>query len=63
MVCSSEVDPSLVKILFCSECSTCVLCDEHQLLAIGTEEGRIECWDPRAHRRVGVLDIRRVGEG
>lgn len=28
----------------------------HQLVAVGTREGRVEAWDPRARSRVGVLD-------
>ncbi|KAK2722714.1 hypothetical protein QYM36_003034, partial [Artemia franciscana] len=28
----------------------------HQLLVVGTKEGKVEAWDPRAKRRAGVLD-------
>ncbi|XP_014479583.1 PREDICTED: nucleolar protein 10 isoform X2 [Dinoponera quadriceps] len=28
----------------------------HHLLAVGTQEGKIEAWDPRMKNRVGVLD-------
>ncbi|XP_011860145.1 PREDICTED: nucleolar protein 10 [Vollenhovia emeryi] len=28
----------------------------HHLLTVGTQEGRIEAWDPRTRNRVGVLD-------
>ena len=33
------------------------LCKEHQLLAVGTETGRIECFDPRSRSRVGILSV------
>lgn len=33
------------------------LCKEHQLLAVGTEAGRIECFDPRSRSRVGILSV------
>lgn len=28
----------------------------HQLVVVGTREGRVEAWDPRTRGRVGVLD-------
>ncbi|KAK9510269.1 hypothetical protein O3M35_005089 [Rhynocoris fuscipes] len=28
----------------------------HQLVTIGTKEGRVEAWDPRCRSRVGILD-------
>lgn len=30
---------------------------EHQLLAVGTQEGKIVCFDPRSRTKVGVLDL------
>ncbi|XP_071492595.1 nucleolar protein 10-like [Diadema antillarum] len=36
--------------------NACKVNPMHQLLAVGTIEGRVECWDPRARRRAGVLD-------
>ena len=29
----------------------------HGLLAMGTEAGSVECWDPRNRRRAGVVDV------
>ena len=29
----------------------------HQLLAVGTSQGHVECWDPRSKTRVGQVDI------
>lgn len=34
----------------------CVINPMHHLLMFGTEEGRIEAWDPRSSQRAGVLD-------
>ena len=34
----------------------CVLNPVHYLLACGTQEGTVECWDPRSRQRVGMLD-------
>lgn len=28
----------------------------HHLLVVGTQDGKIEAWDPRTKNRVGVLD-------
>lgn len=28
----------------------------HQLLGVGCDDGTVECWDSRSHRRVGLLD-------
>eukprot|EP00057_Strongylocentrotus_purpuratus_P034480 XP_795412.3 PREDICTED: LOW QUALITY PROTEIN: nucleolar protein 10 [Strongylocentrotus purpuratus] len=36
--------------------NTCSVNPIHQLLAVGTIEGRVECWDPRTRRKAGVLD-------
>ncbi|XP_041484227.1 nucleolar protein 10-like [Lytechinus variegatus] len=36
--------------------NTCSVNPVHQLLAAGTIEGRVECWDPRTRRKAGVLD-------
>lgn len=44
-------------LFFSSGCSSCVLAEEHQLLAVGTDDGRVECWDPRSPVRAGVLDV------
>lgn len=44
---------------FTSEASSinkCAINPVHHLLACGTQEGRIEAWDPRARNRVGILD-------
>lgn len=38
------------------EVKCCELNDVHQLLAFGTSEGHVECFDPRARTRVGKLD-------
>ena len=29
---------------------------EHQLVSIGTTDGKVEAWDPRSRQRVGILD-------
>ncbi|KAK8740325.1 hypothetical protein OTU49_002854 [Cherax quadricarinatus] len=34
----------------------CVFNNVHYLFTCGTEDGRIEAWDPRSRHRVGVLD-------
>ena len=39
----------------------CVLCDEHQLLAVGSDDGTVQCWDPRSNTRVGLLNVTREG--
>jgi len=28
----------------------------HHLLTVGTEDGKIEAWDPRVKNKVGILD-------
>lgn len=35
----------------------CVLNPIHNLMVFGTEEGRVEAWDPRTSRKAGVLDV------
>ncbi|XP_065843371.1 nucleolar protein 10-like [Oscarella lobularis] len=37
--------------------NVCCINPEHQLLAVGSEEGCVECWDPRSQTRVGSLDV------
>jgi serine/threonine protein kinase len=37
--------------------NVCRLNPVHQLLAVGSDEGKIECWDPRCRSRVGQLVI------
>ena len=60
----SEASPLLFNSLFSYRGSNvCVICEEHQLLALGTEEGLVECFDPRSHTSVGVLDINPHDEG
>uniref|UniRef100_A0A5F9DA76 Nucleolar protein 10 n=1 Tax=Oryctolagus cuniculus TaxID=9986 RepID=A0A5F9DA76_RABIT len=39
-----------------AENNVCDINSMHGLFATGTIEGRVECWDPRTRRRVGVLD-------
>ncbi|XP_040848758.1 nucleolar protein 10 isoform X3 [Ochotona curzoniae] len=39
-----------------AENNVCDINMVHGLFATGTVEGRVECWDPRTRRRVGVLD-------
>ncbi len=41
----------------CSGSNVCVICEDHQLLAVGTEEGLVECFDPRSNTCVGILDV------
>uniref|UniRef100_A0A8C6MUT9 Nucleolar protein 10 n=1 Tax=Mus spicilegus TaxID=10103 RepID=A0A8C6MUT9_MUSSI len=38
------------------ENNVCDINAVHGLFATGTIEGRVECWDPRVRKRVGVLD-------
>ena len=40
-----------------SEVNVCEINAKHELLVVGTKEGRVECFDPRSRTRVGVLDI------
>lgn len=35
----------------------CDLNPVHQLLAVGTSQGHVECWDPRSRTRVGQVDV------
>ncbi|XP_064151100.1 nucleolar protein 10-like isoform X1 [Loxodonta africana] len=39
-----------------AENNVCDINSVHGLFATGTVEGRVECWDPRARNRVGLLD-------
>ncbi|XP_006012219.1 nucleolar protein 10 [Latimeria chalumnae] len=39
-----------------SENNVCDINPAHYLFATGTVEGKVECWDPRARNRVGMLD-------
>ncbi|XP_050312689.1 nucleolar protein 10 [Anthonomus grandis grandis] len=39
-----------------SEVNRCAVNPAHQLFVCGTQEGRVEAWDPRVKERVGVLD-------
>ncbi|XP_033117481.1 nucleolar protein 10-like [Anneissia japonica] len=39
-----------------SAINACAVNPAHHLLSVGTAEGRVECWDPRVRRRVGILD-------
>ncbi|XP_043515134.1 nucleolar protein 10 isoform X2 [Frieseomelitta varia] len=47
-----------------SSVNKCEINSVHHLLTIGTEEGKIEAWDPRVRNRVGTLDcaLHCVGE-
>lgn len=45
------------NLFFSSGSNVCAICDEHQLLALGTEDGLVECFDPRSNTCVGVLDV------
>ncbi|XP_061699847.1 nucleolar protein 10 [Syngnathoides biaculeatus] len=38
------------------EHNVCDINPVHHLFASGTAEGRVECWDPRVRKRVGLLD-------
>uniref|UniRef100_A0A663F024 Nucleolar protein 10 n=1 Tax=Aquila chrysaetos chrysaetos TaxID=223781 RepID=A0A663F024_AQUCH len=39
-----------------SESNVCDINPVHFLFAMGTAEGKVECWDPRTRNRVGLLD-------
>ncbi|XP_063216087.1 nucleolar protein 10 isoform X2 [Bacillus rossius redtenbacheri] len=39
-----------------SEVNRCAINPVHQLFMCGTEEGKVEAWDPRSRERVGILD-------
>nr|XP_012135821.1 PREDICTED: nucleolar protein 10 [Megachile rotundata] len=39
-----------------SSLNKCEINPIHQLLAVGTEDGKIEAWDPRTKSKVGTLD-------
>uniref|UniRef100_A0A8C8F5W8 Nucleolar protein 10 n=1 Tax=Oncorhynchus tshawytscha TaxID=74940 RepID=A0A8C8F5W8_ONCTS len=45
------------------EHNVCDINPVHQLLASGTAEGKVECWDPRVRSRVGMLDCALSMEG
>ena len=34
----------------------CTINQEHQLLLVGNDEGKVEAWDPRVRNKVGTLD-------
>ncbi|XP_033645409.1 nucleolar protein 10-like [Asterias rubens] len=36
--------------------NACTVNPAHHLLALGTLEGRVECWDPRSRRQAAILD-------
>ena len=36
--------------------NVCDINPAHQLFVCGTREGKVEAWDPRVRRRVGLLD-------
>ncbi|XP_077395370.1 nucleolar protein 10 isoform X1 [Festucalex cinctus] len=38
------------------EHNVCDINPVHHLFASGTSEGKVECWDPRVRKRVGLLD-------
>ena len=37
--------------------NVCGICPIHELLALGCENGMLECWDPRSRSRTASLDI------
>ncbi|XP_063972558.1 nucleolar protein 10 [Diachasmimorpha longicaudata] len=39
-----------------SAINKCSINSVHNLLAVGTQEGKVEAWDPRTKERVGMLD-------
>lgn len=39
-----------------SELNKVTINDHHHLVVVGTKEGKVEAWDPRARTKVGVLD-------
>lgn len=39
------------------EVNVCSLNQYHHLFLCGTQEGKVEAWDPRDRRRVGLLDV------
>lgn len=40
-----------------SEINVCKVNNEHQLLAVGTGDGKVVCFDPRSRANVGTLDV------
>lgn len=39
-----------------TEINNCTINPVHQLVVVGTKEGRVEAWDPRSRNSVGKLD-------
>ena len=39
-----------------SEVNRCAINPVHQLFVCGTQEGKVEAWDPRSRGKVGTLD-------
>lgn len=39
-----------------SAINKCSINPVHHLLAVGTQEGKVEAWDPRMRNKVGTLD-------
>ena len=46
-----------------SELNVCEINPVHQMLAIGSIEGKIQCFDPRSRTSIGILDIGDSGIG
>ena len=44
-----------------TELNVCEINPVHQLVAAGSTEGRVECYDPRSRSKVGLLDIGQSG--
>ena len=40
-----------------SEVNVCEINPVHQMLSVGTKEGKVVCFDPRSRTKVGVLDV------
>ncbi|XP_065898622.1 nucleolar protein 10-like isoform X2 [Dysidea avara] len=40
-----------------NSCNVLELNDHHHLLAVGTTDGRVECWDPRSPKRAGQFSL------
>jgi ribosome biogenesis protein ENP2 len=38
-------------------CNVCEINPHHQLLTIGTEQGGVECWDPRSNTQCGQMTV------
>lgn len=39
-----------------TDINNCAINPVHQLVVVGTKEGRVEAWDPRSRSSVGKLD-------